>query len=75
EPQEHSPKHCAVSASLRLRYRSAAFSVARWDFISILLSQNKRNPSLSGRATNVCAKFVVRAPCAIHSISAHRRNS
>ena len=27
------------------------FTVARWDFISILLMQNERNPSLRGRAT------------------------
>ena len=41
-------KHCPqlapvlgpVSTSLRLRFRSAA-AVARWDFISILLSQNE----------------------------------
>ena len=41
----HSPKPSPVlrpvSASLRLRCRSAAFAVARWDFISILLSQNE----------------------------------
>ena len=30
-----------VSASLRLRCRSAAFAVARWDFISILLTANR----------------------------------
>jgi len=45
-----------VSASLRLRCRSAAFAVARWDFISILLSQNERNPLLRGRATDFCSK-------------------
>ncbi len=39
-----------VSTSLRLRFRSAT-SVTRWDFISILLTQNERNPSLGGRAT------------------------
>uniref|UniRef100_UPI002612535F hypothetical protein n=1 Tax=uncultured Rikenella sp. TaxID=368003 RepID=UPI002612535F len=42
---KHSPKLapilCPVSASLRLRFRFAAFAVARWDFISILLSQNE----------------------------------
>ena len=54
------PKHCTVSASLRLRFRSAV-SVARWNFISILLLQNERNPSLSGRATFFCAGQVFRA--------------
>ncbi len=54
------PKHCTVSASLRLRFRSAV-SVARWNFISILLPQNERNPSLSGRATFFCAGQVFRA--------------
>ncbi|WP_294600782.1 hypothetical protein, partial [uncultured Rikenella sp.] len=38
-------KHRPVSTSLRLRYRSAAFAVARWDFISILLTA-KRAKSL-----------------------------
>ncbi|WP_297628800.1 hypothetical protein, partial [uncultured Rikenella sp.] len=37
-----------VSASLRLRLRSAAFAVARWDFISILLTA-KRVKSLFRR--------------------------
>ncbi len=45
ESQKHSPKLDPilrpVFASLRLRLRSAAFAVARWDFISILLSQNE----------------------------------
>ena len=31
EPQEHSPKHCPVSAPLRLRFRSAVFSRALRD--------------------------------------------
>ena len=51
-----SPKHCPVFASLRLRWRSAAFAVARGDFISILLTA-KRAKSLfkragDGRASN-----------------------
>ena len=53
EPQEHSPKLAPVlrpvSASLRLRFRSATFAVARWDFISILLTA-KRVKSLFTRA-------------------------
>ena len=36
--------------------RSIPIPVARWDFISILLSQNERNPSLGGRATDFCSK-------------------
>ncbi len=42
EPQKHSPKFDPilrpVCASLRLRCRSAALAVARWNFISILLT-------------------------------------
>ena len=42
---KHSPKLapvlCPVSASLRLRLRSAAFAVARWDFILILLTAKR----------------------------------
>ena len=55
EPQELGPKRSPVCASLRLRFRSAV-SVARWNFISILLLQNERNPSLSGRATEFYVK-------------------
>ncbi len=36
-----SPNRATRSRPMRLRFRSAAFSVARWDFISILLSQNE----------------------------------
>ena len=64
-----SPVLRPVSASLRLRLRSAALAVARWDFISILLSQNEQNPSLGGRVTAFShtveffrAPFFVRAP-------------
>ncbi|WP_300853272.1 hypothetical protein, partial [uncultured Rikenella sp.] len=46
---KNSPVLRTVSASLRLRYRSAAFAVARWDFISILLTA-KRMKSLFTRA-------------------------
>ena len=38
---KHSPVLRPVSASLRLRCRSAAFAVARWDFISILLTAKR----------------------------------
>ncbi|WP_297832598.1 hypothetical protein, partial [uncultured Rikenella sp.] len=56
-----SPKLRPVSASLRLRFRSAAFAVARWDFISILLTA-KRAKSLFTRAGDgFHAQFFVRA--------------
>ena len=40
------PHHCGSAVD------PPRFTVARWDFISILLSQNEQNPLLSGRATD-----------------------
>ncbi len=59
----------------------SAFAPPHFNFISILLSQNERNPSLGGwvRPQGVLlaasTRFSFRAPCAIHLYSAHRRNS
>ncbi len=84
--QKQSPKHAPVfrpvSASLRLRCRSATFSVARWDFISILLTA-KRVKSLFTRADDgvfVSGQVFSRAvlcPRALRdsSIFGSRRNS
>ncbi|WP_300852095.1 hypothetical protein, partial [uncultured Rikenella sp.] len=60
-----------VSASLRLRFRSAAFAVARWDFISILLTA-KQVKSLFRRASDGVFRTIILCSraCAIHSISA-----
>ena len=57
------PPHCGSA------FAPPRFAVARWDFISILLSQNEQNPSLGGRVTAFShtveffrAPFFVRAP-------------
>ncbi len=59
---KQSPILRPVSASLRLRFRSAALVVARGNSCRIGRVPTGRICPLSGRATNVCAKFVVRAP-------------
>ncbi len=80
ESQEHSPelvpKHCPVSTSLRLRFRSATFSVARGNSCRIGRAPTGRICPLKRAGDGVFAQNrVFRAPCAIHPLSAHRRNS
>ena len=49
--QKHGPKHCPVSASLRLRFRSATFPSPAGISSRFCSPQNERNPSLGGRET------------------------
>ncbi len=74
----HSPKHspvlCPVSASLRLRFRSAAFPSPAGISSRFCSPQNERNPSLGGRAT-VFRIVLYSARLRDSSIFGYRRNS
>ena len=48
----HGPKQCPVSASLRLRFRSAAFAVARGNSAGLAECQPAEYAILNGRATD-----------------------
>ncbi|WP_294594391.1 hypothetical protein, partial [uncultured Rikenella sp.] len=64
-----SPPHVRLTAApLSLRH----IPVTRWDFISILLSQNERNPFLGGRATDfVHNSFFARLGKSCQNAQAH----